>query len=114
MRIIASLLVLMIATPAMSWDKEGFKRDIAWVTGAHAMDALSTTYMLEACPTCYEVNPFMRDNLWAKKALGAGVILGALYIARRHGGDQLATWVRWGIVMVLTVVSGWNYYLSRG
>jgi hypothetical protein len=112
LKVWSTLLLLALATPAGAFDQEGFRRDIAWVTGAHVADMVSTEFMLSACEGCYEANPFMEEGMVWKKAVGTAVTIGLLYVARKHGGDRVVTWVRWGIVAFLGAVTTWNLYLG--
>lgn len=111
------LLALALALPSgagaeqkkpAEWDRAGWHRDVAWITGASALDYASTRYALEQCSECYEGNPVHRWNLEVSKVATTALLLWGLRELRRRGHERAATWARWGVVVVLLAVSGWN------
>lgn len=109
-RALAAGLALTLALPpaAGAYDREGFKRDIAWIASASVVDYASTRYAFERCGTCYEGNPWMAQSMAVKKAAATGALVVILWIARKFGSDKAATVTRWFIVAVWGVAAVWN------
>ena len=111
----APILVLTLTVPAgaAEFDRQGFRRDVAWLVGAGAVDLLSTEYMLNNCATCYEANPFMQERPALKKALGVGFVVGMLQLLRSKGYGRAADIIRWAAVAFWAGLSARNVWLAR-
>jgi hypothetical protein len=113
MRLLAAAFILFTATPALAWDQEGFRRDIAFVTASASADVAATSAALRACSGCREGNPLMTRHTVTGKALTASVVIWALHYLRSRGHDRLATIIRWVVVGVWSGAAAWNLTMAH-